>query len=108
MPVSGIGRGEDTIVPYDKLIRTASVSSEQPILMVSTNRWDYMNKYLPDFQDMISFEIYMYILAAIGIVLLLAGNVLAIVFLAGAGYFYPQYQHRKGQVTSKRRVMLGN
>lgn len=94
--------------PYDKLIRATSVGSEQPVFMIATNRWDYMNKYMKDFNKMIRCELNMYILAAIGIVLLLMGNILAIVALAGAAYYKPQFEHGRDQVNSQRRVILGN
>lgn len=94
--------------PYDKLIRATSVGSEQPVFMMATNRWDYMNKYLKDFNKMITSEMNMYVLAAVGLVLLLMGNLLAIVAIAGAAYYYPQYEHGKSQVNSQRRVILGN
>lgn len=104
----GKGTAEDVVKPYDKLIRATSVGSEQPVFMIATNRWEYMNRYLPDFQEMIIFEMYIYVLGAIGLILLLMGNILAIVFLAGAAYFIPLREHRKNQVNSKRRVILGN
>ncbi len=97
-----------TIKPYDKLIRATSVGSEQPVFMIATNRWDYMNKYMKDFNKMIACEMNMYVLAAVGIVLLLMGNILAVVALAGAAYYYPQYQHGAHQINSPRRVILGN
>lgn len=93
---------------YDKLIRATSVGSEQPVLMIATNRWDYMNKYMKDFNKMIDCELKMYALAAIGIVLLLMGNILAILALAGAAYYKPQYEHGRHQINSPRRVILGN
>lgn len=96
------------IKPYDKLIRATSVGSEQPTFMLATNRWDYMNKYMKDFNVMIGSEMNMYILAAVGVVLLLMGNILAIVALAGAAYYYPQYLHGVHQINSQRRVILGN
>ncbi|MFH1246920.1 MAG: hypothetical protein V1644_00935 [Candidatus Micrarchaeota archaeon] len=93
---------------YDKLIRASSVGSEQPVFMIATNRWDYMNKYMKDFNKMITCEMYMYILAAVGIVLLLMGNILAVVALAGAAYYKPQYEHGRFQINSQRRVILAN
>ncbi len=105
---SGLGQKEDVPKAYDKLVRATSVSSEQPIFMIATNRWEYMNRYLGEFQEMVVYELYIYILAAIGLILLLMGNFLAIVFLAGAAYFIPIREHRKNQVNSPRRVILGN
>ncbi len=95
--------------PYDKLIRATSVGSEQPIFLIATNRWEYFNRYLNDFQDMIGFEINFYILVAVGVILLLMGNALSILSFAGAAYYHIQYQHRHGQVNSvTRRLILGN
>ncbi|MDP3742154.1 MAG: hypothetical protein Q8R15_02455 [Candidatus Micrarchaeota archaeon] len=93
---------------YDKLIRATSVGSEQPVFMIATNRWDYMNKYMKDFNKMISSEMNMYILGGIGLYLLLIGNLLAVVALAGAAYYYPQFKHGQHQINSQRRVILGN
>ncbi len=93
---------------YDKLVRAVSVGAEQPVFMAATNRWEYMNRYMKDFQDMIAFDVNRYILAGVGIILLLLGNVLAVVALTGAAYYQIQYEHRYGQVNSQRRVILGN
>lgn len=99
---------EDIPKSYDQLIRAVSVGSEQPVFLESLSRWDYLKKYLPDFQDMIDFDVKRYALAAIGVVLLVMGNILAVVALAGAAYYHVQFQHRKGQVNSERRVIVGN
>ena len=99
---------EDVPKSYDQLIRAVSVGSEQPVFLESMSRWDYLKKYLPDFQEMIDFDVKRYALAALGIVLLLMGNILAVVALTGASYYHIQFQHRKGQVNSKRRVITGN
>ena len=93
---------------YDKLIRATTVASEQPIFMQATNRWAYMEKYANDFQDMIAFDVNQWILAGVGVILLLMGNILAVLAFAGAAYYRIQYEHRFGQVNSKRRVILGN
>lgn len=98
----------DKVKGYDQLIRAVSVGSEQPVFMESLSRWDYLKKYLPDFQEMIDFDVKRYILGAVGVVLLLMGNVLAVVALAGAAYCQIQYEHRRGQVNSQRRVIVGN
>ncbi len=93
---------------YDKLVRSTSVGAEQPIALQATNRWAYMEKYANDFQDMIAFDLNQKVLAIIGIALLLMGNILAVLAFAGAAYYRIQYEHRFGQVTSKRRVILAN
>ncbi len=93
---------------YDKLIRATTVGSEQPIALQATNRWAYMEKYMNDFEDMLAFDVNQWILAGIGAVLLLMGNVLGVIALAGATYYRIQYKHRYGQVNSSRRLILGN
>ncbi len=94
---------------YDNLIRATSVGSEQPVFLESLSRWDYMKKYLPDFQDMVDFDVRRYVLGAAGIILLLLNNPLAIIALAGAAYYWVQFKHRFGQVNSTtRRIILGN
>ena len=93
---------------YDSLIRATSVGSEQPVFLESLSRWEYMKKYLPDFQDMVDFDVRRYVLGAVGVVLLIMGSPLAIIALAGAAYYWVQFKHRFGQVNSVRRLVLGN
>ncbi len=99
---------EDVPKAYDKLVRATTVGSEQPIALQATNRWAYMEKYMGDFEDMLAFDVNQWALAIVGVILLLMGNVLAILALAGAAYYRIQYEHRYDQVNSKRRVILGN
>ncbi|MFH0713497.1 MAG: hypothetical protein V1722_02860 [Candidatus Micrarchaeota archaeon] len=93
---------------FGKFVRGTSVGAEQPIFLQATTRWGYMEKYMNDFQDMVAFDLNQYVFAAIGVFLLLIGNILAVLALAAAAYYRIQYEHRKGQVNSKRRVILGN
>lgn len=99
---------EQKIKGYDSLIRATSVGAEQPPFMAAMSRWEYVSKYMKDWQEAISFALYWKFLAALGLVLLVLGNPLSILAFAGCTYYRIQYDHRHHQVTSGRRVILGN
>lgn len=97
--------------PYAGQVRASTVFAqyEKPLL-ARTTRWDYVKSYIPLWKEAMTFELYSYILAAVGIYFLAFQFIPAIAAAAGFGFFYYRVlrQQRVSRLVSTRKVIWGH
>ncbi|MCX6767310.1 MAG: hypothetical protein NTY90_01075 [Candidatus Micrarchaeota archaeon] len=90
-------------------IQMSSVMADmkRPFLKV-TNRWEYLDRYLPWWKGYIRYRLYAIVFAAIGVGTIFSVPPLGVLCLAASTYYYQIHIHRKERIESKRTVIIGH
>ncbi len=93
----------------ETVIQMSSVMADmkKPFLKV-TNRWEYLERYLPWWKGYIRYRMYAVVFGAIGVGTILSVPPLGILSLAAAMYYWQMHILRKERLESKRTVIIGH
>jgi hypothetical protein len=91
---------------WDIQMTSVPADGKEPMMKL-TNRYAYVQSYLPLWKEALRFRSYSLVLTLIGLVSLLYMPIVGIAALFGASYYHMQGEFRKERLTSKRKVMWG-
>ena len=91
---------------WDIQMTSVPADGKEPMMKL-TNRYTYIQSYLPLWKEALRFRSYSLVLAIIGVVTLMYVPIVGVAALFGASYYHMQGEFRKERLTSKRKVMWG-
>ena len=94
--------------PKRNVVMQTTVGAEQPVQITATTRWEYLKKYMPHWQEMLAYELYVKIFAILGVLALAIGSPLGVVSLFIALYYRARHAHKNHEVNSARKIILAN
>lgn len=105
----GVAEPEITRKPEEERIVTSSVMADmkRPFLVV-TNRWNYLERFLPIWKGFIRYRLFAIVLAAVGILTLFMLPIVAVPCFGGAVYFWRRHLFFKSRLESERTVIIGH
>ena len=80
---------------------------KKPVMKV-TNRWEYLERYIPVWKNYIRYRMYTVVFGLVGVTMIFTVPPLGVVSLAAATYYWGVHLREKSRLESQRSVLIGH